>query len=97
MGMVEKAASMIHDGLVSEDGQTITALVDWTDEQKMLYSSNALLKSGATNHQQNSSKQPGFTGPFNFIEQVKIPDGSDCDYIVNNAATIFSPDPVNLK
>ena len=99
LGMIEKSSSTIHDGLISTDGLQINALVDWTDEQKILVveGTNQLLKSGAQNLQQNSSKQPGFTGPFNFIEQFKIPEGSDCAYIVNNAATIFLPDPVNLK
>ena len=99
MGMVEKSSSKIHTGLISKGGLQINALVDWTDEQKILVVEgvNQLLKSGAQNLQQNSSKQPGFTGPFNFIEQFKIPEGSDCAYIVNNAATIFSPDPVELK
>lgn len=99
MGMIEKSSSKIHTGLISKNGLQINALVDWTDEQKILVVEgvNQLLKSGAQNLQQNSSKQPGFTGPFNFIEQFKIPEGSDCAYIVNNAATIFSPDPVTLK
>ena len=99
LGMIEKSSSMIHDGLISPDGLQINALVDWTDEQKILVveGTNQLLKSGAQNLQQNSSKQPGFTGPFNFIEQFKIPEGSDCAYIVDNAAAIFSSDPVTLN
>lgn len=99
MGMIEKSSSKIHTGLISKNGLQINALVDWTDEQKILVVEgvNQLLKSGAQNLQQNSSKQPGFTGPFNFIEQFKIPEGSDCAYIVTNAATIFSADPVELK
>ena len=99
MGMVEKSSSKIHTGLISKNGLQINALVDWTDEQKILVVEgvNQLLKSGAQNLQKNSSAQPGFTGPFNFIEQFKIPEGSDCNYIVTNAATIFSPDPIALK
>ena len=97
MNMVEKSSSTIHDGLVSPDGLQINALVDWTDEQNILWAPNDVLKSGSVNQQKNASKQAGFTGPFNFIEQFKIPEGSDCAYIVNNAATIFSPDPVTLK
>ena len=97
MYMIEKTSSTIHDGFVSADGQKITALVDWTDKQEILWASTSTLESGSDNVQQNSSQQPGFTGPFNFIEQFKIPEESDCAYIVNNAATIFSPDPVVLR
>lgn len=98
MYMIEKASSTIHDGLVSADGMKITALVDWTDKQQILWASTSALESGSDNVQQNSSNKTGFgNGPFNFIEQFKIPEGSDCAYIVNNAATIFSPDPVELK
>ena len=98
MYMIEKASSKIHDGLVSADGQKITALVDWTDKQKILWASTDTLEKGSDNVQQNSSSQAGFgNGPFNFIEQFKIPEGSDCAYIVTNAATLFSPDPVTLK
>lgn len=97
MNMVEKSSSTIHDGLVSEDGSQIFALVDWTDEQNILYAENFLLKGGSANQQLNNSKQPGFTGPFNFIEQFKISEGSDCAYIVENAATIFPLDPVALQ
>ena len=98
MNMVEKAASMIHDGLVSGDGRTINALVDWTDKQSILWATNGVLEKGAENNQKNASNQPDFAGPlFNFIEQFKIPEGSDCSFIVDNAATIFSPDPVVLQ
>jgi len=95
MSMVEKSSSIIHDGLISEDGLRIDALVTWTDEQKILRADNPLLKGGSDNKIKDSSDK--FDGPANFIEQVKIEDGSNCAYIVNNAATIFSPDPVNLK
>ncbi len=97
LGMVEKSSSTIYNGIVSDDGATIYALVDWTDEQKILVveggSDTSVLKLGANNQQQNSSKQPGFTGPFNFIQQFKIPEKSDCEYIRNNALTIFPADP----
>ena len=95
MGMVEKSSSMIHDGVISEDGSTINALVDWTDEQKILYTDKNALKNGAKNNQKDPSDN--FEGDSNFIEQFKIPEGSDCAYIVTNAGTIFSPDPVELK
>ena len=95
MGMVEKSSSTIHDGLISEDGKKINALVDWTDEQKILYTDKNALKNGAKNKQKDPSEN--FEGVSNFIEQVKIEDGSDCAFIVENAATIFSPDPVTLK
>ena len=95
MNMVEKSSSIIHDGLISENGQKIDALVSWTDEQKILYAENNALKSGSDNKIKDSSEK--FDGPANFIEQVKIEDGSDCAYIVTNAATIFSADPVELK
>lgn len=95
MSMVEKSSSIIHDGSISEDGKKIDALVSWTDEQKILRADNPLLKGGSDNKIKDSSEK--FDGPANFIEQVKIEDGSDCAFIVNNAATIFSPDPVNLK
>lgn len=95
MNMVEKSSSIIHDGLISEDGLKIDALVSWTDEQKILYAENNALKNGSDNKIKDSSKE--FDGPANFIEQFKIEDGSDCAFIVNNAATIFSPDPVTLK
>ena len=95
MNMVEKSSSTIHDGNVSEDGKKIDALVSWTDEQNILYAENNALKSGSDNQIKDSSEK--FDGPANFIEQVKIEDGSDCAYIVNNAATIFSADPVTLK
>ena len=95
MSMVEKSSSIIHDGLISEDGLKIDALVSWTDEQKILRADNPLLKGGSDNKIKDSSEK--FDGPANFIEQVKIEDGSDCAFIVNNAETIFSPDPVTLK
>ena len=95
MNMVEKSSSTIHDGNVSEDGLKIDALVSWTDEQKILYAENNALKGGSVNQIKEESSK--FDGPANFIEQVKIEDGSDCAFIVNNAATIFSPDPVTLK
>ena len=95
MGMVEKSSSMIHDGVISEDGSTINALVDWTDEQKILYTDKNALKNGAKNNQKDPSDN--FEGDSNFIEQFKIPEGSDCAYIVTNAGTIFSADPVELK
>ena len=98
MYMVEKSSSTMHDGLISEDGLKIIALVDWTDEQNILYAENPLLQGGSDNKQKNSSSKPEFVGNFfNFIEQFKIPEGSDCAYIVDNAATIFSPDPMQLK
>ena len=98
MYMVEKSSSIIHDGLISDNGNKIIALVDWTDEQNILYAGNPLLKGGSDNKQKNSSSKPEFIGNFfNFIEQFKIPEGSDCAYIVNNAATIFSTDPIELK
>ena len=95
MNMVEKSSSIIHDGLISEDGKRIDAIVSWTDEQKILYAENSALAGGSDNKIKDKSNK--FDGPANFIEQVKIEDGSDCAFIVNNAATIFSPDPVNLK
>lgn len=95
MNMIEKSSSRIYDGNISEDGQKINALVSWTDEQKILYAENNALKGGSDNQIKNESSK--FDGPANFIEQVKIEDGSDCAFIVNNAGTIFSPDPVNLK
>ena len=95
MSMVEKSSSIIHDGLISEDGLKIDALVSWTDEQKILRADNPLLKGGSDNKIKDSSEK--FDGPANFIEQIKIEDGSDCAYIVENAETIFSPDPVALK
>jgi hypothetical protein len=95
MSMVEKSSSIIHDGSISEDGKKIDALVSWTDEQKILRADNPLLKGGSDNKIKDSSEK--FDGPANFIEQVKIEDGSDCAFIVNNAETIFSPDPVTLK
>ncbi len=95
MNMVEKSSSVIHDGLISEDGLKIDALVTWTDEQKILFAENKALQGGSDNKIKDESSK--FDGPANFIEQVKIEDGSDCAFIVNNAATIFSPDPVNLK
>lgn len=95
MSMVEKSSSTIYDGNVSEDGLKIDAMVSWTDEQKILYAENNALKGGSENKIKDNSKE--FDGPANFIEQVKIEDGSDCAFIVNNAATIFSPDPVTLK
>ena len=95
MSMVEKSSSTIHDGNVSEDGQKIEALVSWTDEQKILQATNDLLKGGSDNKIKDESSK--FEGPANFIEQVKIEDGSDCAFIVDNAATLFSPDPVTLK
>ena len=95
MGMVEKSSSIIHDGVISEDGLRIDALVDWTDEQEILYTDKNALKNGAKNKQKDPSDN--FDGRSNFIEQIKIEDGSDCAFIVNNAGTIFSPDPVTLK
>ena len=95
MSMVEKSSSTIYDGNVSEDGKRIDAMVSWTDEQKILQATNNLLKGGSVNQIKEESSE--FDGPANFIEQVKIEDGSDCAFIVNNAATIFSPDPVTLK
>ena len=95
LSIVEKSSSTIHDGLISEDGQKITATVDWTDEQKVLYAENQMLSSGSENQIKDESSK--FDGLANFIEQFKIPEGSDCNYIVTNAATIFSPDPVALK
>ena len=95
MNMVEKSSSIIHDGLISEDGKRIDAIVSWTDEQKILYAENSALAGGSDNKIKDKSNK--FDGPANFIEQVKIEDGSDCAFIVNNAATIFSPDPVTLK
>ena len=95
MSMVEKSSSIIHDGKISEDGKKIDAAVTWTDEQKILRADNPLLKGGSDNKIKDSSDK--FDGPANFIEQIKIEDGSDCAYIVENAETIFSPDPVALK
>jgi hypothetical protein len=95
MNMVEKSSSIIHDGTISEDGKKIFALVSWTDEQKILFAENSALTGGSDNKIKDKSNK--FDGPANFIEQVKIEDGSDCAFIVNNAGTIFSPDPVNLK
>jgi hypothetical protein len=95
MNMIEKSSSIIHDGLISENGLKIDALVSWTDEQKILYAENNALKGGSDNKIKDKSSK--FDGPANFIEQVKIEDGSDCAFIVNNAAAIFSPDPVSLK
>lgn len=95
MNMVEKSSSVIHDGLISEDGLKIDALVTWTDEQKILFAENKALQGGSDNKIKDESSK--FDGPANFIEQVKIEDGSDCAFIVNNAGTIFSPDPVTLK
>ena len=95
MNMVEKSSSIIHDGLISEDGLKIDAMVTWTDEQKILYAESNALKGGSDNKIKDKSNK--FDGPANFIEQVKIEDGSDCAYIVTNAATLFSPDPVTLK
>ncbi len=95
MSMIEKSSSIIHDGKISEDGLKINALVSWTDEQKILVAPNEALKMGSENKIKDESSK--FDGDANFIEQVKIEDGSDCAYIVNNAATIFSPDPVTLK
>jgi len=95
LSIVEKSSSTIYDGNVSEDGLKINALVSWTDEQKVLYAENSMLKTGSENQIKDNSDK--FDGIANFIEQVKIEDGSDCAYIVNNAATIFSPDPVTLK
>ena len=95
MNMIEKSSSIIHDGLISEDGKKIDAQVSWTDEQKILYAESNALKGGSDNKIKDKSNK--FDGPANFIEQVKIEEGSDCAYIVNNAATIFSPDPVTLK
>ncbi|MBQ4437466.1 PT domain-containing protein [bacterium] len=96
--MVEKSSSKFRDGWFSEDGQTAGGIVDWTDEQKVLTASSPALKLGSNNIQKENSDQPDFKGELaNFFEQYKIPDGSDCAYIVNNAATIFPPDPVELK
>ena len=95
MSMIEKSSSIIHDGKISEDGLKINALVSWTDEQKILVAPNEALKMGSENKIKDESSK--FDGDANFIEQVKIEDGSDCAFIVNNAGTIFSPDPVTLK
>ena len=95
LSIVEKSSSTIYDGNVSEDGQKITAMVSWTDEQKVLYAENSMLTTGSENRIKDSSDK--FDGIANFIEQYKIPEGSDCAYIVTNAATIFSADPVELK
>ena len=94
MGMVEKSSSIIRDGYFEENG-VLKAYVDWTDKQKILYTTNQMLKDGSDNQIKDESSK--FDGPAKFIEQVKIEDGSDCAFIVNNAGTIFSPDPVNLK
>ena len=94
MGMVEKSSSIIRDGYFDENG-VLKAYVDWTDKQNILYTTNQMLKDGSDNQIKDESSK--FDGPANFIEQVKIEDGSDCAFIVNNAGTIFSPDPVTLK
>ena len=96
--MVEKSSSKFRDGWFSEDGKTAGGIVDWTDEQKVLTASSPALKLGSNNIQKENSDQPDFKGELaNFFEHYKIPDGIDCAYIVDNAATIFPPDPVELQ
>ena len=70
MNMIEKSSSIIHDGLISEDGLKIDAIVSWTDEQKILYAENNALKGGSDNKLKDKSSK--FDGPANFIEQVKM-------------------------
>jgi hypothetical protein len=92
--IVEKSASLLN-GTVTEGGVKIAGAVNWTDEQVVLSTSNPLLKDGA----QNALKEPSthFTGPANTWEQVLVDHKIDCQYVVDNAATLFTADPIELK
>ncbi|HQB09379.1 MAG TPA: hypothetical protein PLW37_05890, partial [bacterium] len=92
--IVEKSSSKFENGWFAADGQTAGGNVIWTDEQNVVKTNNSLLKSGAQNSMKETSDH--FSGPANFFEQFKIPDGSDCTYVVQNVATIFNPDPINI-
>ena len=92
--IVEKSASLLH-GTVTEEGTNIGGAVEWTDEQVVLSTNNYVLKSGA----QNALKEPSskFSGPANTWEQVLIDHKIDCKFVVDNAGTLFSADPIELK
>ncbi|HNW82065.1 MAG TPA: hypothetical protein PKG52_04160 [bacterium] len=92
--IVEKSSSKFENGWFAADGQTSGGDIIWTDEQEVLQASSASLEMGAENQLKATSDE--FTGSANFFEQFKIPDGSNCAYVVDNAATIFNPDPVNI-
>lgn len=92
--IVEKSSSEFKNGWFAADGQTAGGDIFWTDVQEVVKTTNSLLKSGAQNSWKEVSDK--FTGSANFFEQFKIPDGSDCTYVVTNVATIFNPDPVNI-
>ncbi|HRZ78587.1 MAG TPA: hypothetical protein P5044_01145 [bacterium] len=92
--IVEKSSSKFENGWFAADGQTAGGDIIWTDEQKVLQASSGSLEMGAENQLKATSDE--FDGSANFFEQFKIPDGSDCNYVVTNAGTIFNPDPVNI-
>lgn len=92
--IVQKSSSEFINGWFSADGQTAGGEIGWTDEQNVLQTTNSLLKSGALNSPKDSSSH--FDGPTNYFEQVKIAEGSDCAYVVLNAAALFFPDPINI-
>ncbi|HQI05408.1 MAG TPA: hypothetical protein PL195_09105, partial [bacterium] len=92
--IVEKSSSKFENGWFATDGQTAGGNVIWTDEQNVVKTNNSLLKSGAQNSMKVTSEH--FSGPANFFEQFKIPEGSDCAYVVFYSASIFNPDPINI-
>ena len=92
--IVEKSSSKFVDSWFAADGQTAGGVVEWTDEQVVLQASSSTLKMGADNQMKETSDK--FEGIANFFEQFKVPDGSDCTYVVTNAATIFNADPINI-
>ncbi|MCK5809377.1 hypothetical protein KAH37_10360 [bacterium] len=86
--IVENSATKLQ-GMVLEDGVKLGGTVEWTDVQNVLVTDNFLLKSGA----QNALKE----GSPNTWEQVLLDTKVDCQYIIDNAKTLFSADPVELK
>ena len=89
-----KSSSKFENGWFAADGLTAGGDIVWTDEQIVLKTTNSLLKSGALNSMKDKSEH--FQGNANFFEQFKIPDGSDCAYVVQNITAIFNADPINI-
>ncbi len=86
ISIIEKSSSELFGTVESDD--KIAGTVNWTDEQKVVFTTNSLLKAGATNTMKKD-------GP-NTWEQYRIPEGSDCKYIIQHAKELFSKDPVDI-
>ena len=86
ISIIEKSSSELFGTVEGND--KISGNVIWTDEQQVVYTTNSLLKAGATNTI-NKNKP-------NIWEQYRIPEGSDCNYIKAHAQELFSKDPVEI-